>query len=105
VSGLIDFGNLRVDSPLTDLARLLGSLAADDPQTWLLGLRAYRQELQVSEEDVAVIRLLDRTSVVLSSVNWIRWLFLEDCEFPSWPLVQLRLQNLLIRLQRMVAHQ
>src|SRR5262245_33352848 len=30
VTGLIDFGALRIDTPLTDVARLLGSLASDD---------------------------------------------------------------------------
>ena len=30
VTGLVDFGILRIDTPLADMARLVGSLVADD---------------------------------------------------------------------------
>src|SRR5205085_7730253 len=43
VTGLIDFGALRIDTPLTDVARLVGSLVGDDAEARRIALDAYAE--------------------------------------------------------------
>ena len=101
VSGIIDFGNLRVDTPVTDLARLLGSLAGDDEDGWRIGLEAYEQRLPLGVEQRQLLAVLDATSVVLSGVIWLHWIFVDGRQFP-WLQVQKRLDRSLQRLRTMV---
>ena len=42
VSGVVDYGGVKVDHVAIDLARLLGSLVEDDVEARAIGLRAYR---------------------------------------------------------------
>ena len=44
VSGLIDFGAMRVESVAGDVARLMGSLAGDDSAARRTAIEAYKQE-------------------------------------------------------------
>ena len=55
VTGLIDYGAMKIDHPAVDLARLLGSLAEDDLAGWTIGLAAYREVRPLSggEEELA----------------------------------------------------
>lgn len=101
VSGIIDFGNLRVDTPVTDLARLLGSLAGGDEDGWRMGREAYEQRLPLGDEQRQLLTLFDTTSVLLSGVNWLQWIFVDGRQFP-WPQVESRLSAILQRLQTMV---
>ena len=41
VTGLVDFGAMGIESVAADLARLLGSMVADDQAAWRQGLAAY----------------------------------------------------------------
>lgn len=100
VTGIIDFGNLRVDAPITDLARLLGSLVGNDPDGWQSGLEAYEKRSPLGAEQRQLPFVLDRASLLLSGINWIRWIFADGRQFP-WPRVQLRLEAILQRLQNM----
>lgn len=100
VTGLIDFGALRIDSPLTDVARLLGSLAGDDPAARRCALEAYAAHRPLSLSQRQLIDLLDASNVVLGGLNWIKWLYLERRQFPSWPAVVRRLEEIVARLRR-----
>jgi homoserine kinase type II len=95
VSGFIDFGAMRVDTPLTDIARLLGSLAGCNPQQRHLALEAYAEARPLLAAEQALIHLLDQTGNLLAGWNWLQWLYLERREFPSLPAVRQRLQHLL----------
>src|SRR6202023_1230336 len=61
VSGLIDFGGAKVDSVAVDLARLLGSMAGDDPVLRDAGFGAYVAVRPLSLGEVDLVTLLDRT--------------------------------------------
>jgi len=100
VTGLIDFGALRIDTPLTDVARLLGSLAGDDPTARTCALQAYAARRPLARSDHLLIDLLDQSNVVLGALNWLKWLYLERRQFPSWPAVIRRLEELVTRLGR-----
>lgn len=69
VTGLIDFGAMRVDSPAVDFARLLGEWASDDPRLWRLGL----EHGQLDEPSRRLVGPLDASGVVLAACNWLTW--------------------------------
>lgn len=97
VTGFIDFGAMRVDTRLTDIARLIGSLAGDDVSKRDLALAAYASIRPLNDQERACINLLDHTGVILSGWNWLQWLYLDGRTFPSLVAVAERLRHLLGR--------
>jgi homoserine kinase type II len=98
VSGMIDFGSMRVDSPATDLARMLGSLAGDNEQLFGAGLEAYRSIRGDSTPDAEFIRVLDRTGTIIALTQWLRWLYHDFRRFDDQQAVERRLGQLVNRL-------
>ena len=43
VTGIVDYGAMKIDHPAVDVARLLGSFVEDDAEGWATGLAAYRK--------------------------------------------------------------
>jgi Ser/Thr protein kinase RdoA (MazF antagonist) len=83
-SGLIDYGALRIDTVATDLVRMLGSLLRTGPdESWQIGLAAYQREASLSELELSLLKPLYRSSVLLSGVQWIRWLAMDELTFPG----------------------
>ena len=99
LSGLIDYGAIKVDSVAVDLARMLGSLVQDDETGWQAGLQAYRRRAPLTAEEEELVRALDETGVVLSVANWLRWLYEENRLFADRTTVARRLAELLPRLE------
>ena len=91
VSGLIDFDAIRIDTPLTDLARWGGSFTAgrdDENQVWQAVLAGYGenypfQQYRDPAHAVAVIRELNRSATWISLANWAVWIRLECRSFPA----------------------
>jgi homoserine kinase type II len=103
VTGLVDFGALRIDTPLADIARLVGSLAGDDPPARRLALDAYAEILLLGEHDRQLVEWLDQTGIVLGTLNWLSWLYVERRDMgPIAPIVR-RLAELSNRLQHQAA--
>lgn len=100
VSGMVDFGAMQVDHVAVDLARLLGSLVPDNCSHWEEALRAYGQVRALSQEEQQLVRLLDRSAVYLSGINWLEWLCLEQRKFEDPARVLRRLDELLLRINR-----
>jgi len=103
VSGLIDFGATRVETVATDVSRLLGSLAGDDPQSWQQGLDAYNEIFRLSDAEARLVEVLDMSSVLLSGITWIEWIFVEHRLFEDIDAVCDRLEENLVRLGHLVA--
>jgi Ser/Thr protein kinase RdoA (MazF antagonist) len=99
VSGLVDFGALRIDTPLTDIARLVGSLVGDNREDWDHALCAYDQHRQLETEDRERIRLLDESGTVLGGLQWLRWLWLEGRDMGDLERIAIRLEELAARLR------
>jgi Ser/Thr protein kinase RdoA (MazF antagonist) len=98
VTGLIDFGAMRIDTPLVDVARLVGSLAGDDPPRRIQSLHAYSNLHPLTDQDRRVIDLLDECNVVLSGLSWLRWLYVDRRDMgPIEPIVA-RLDEIIARL-------
>ena len=75
VTGVIDFGAAAVDSPAGDVARLLGSLVGDDPESWRVGIAAYTAVRTMSPLELQAIQFFDASGTLLSAFNWVHWLF------------------------------
>lgn len=74
VTGVIDASAARYDHVGTDLSRLLGSFFGDNQQRWSYALDEYQKVRPLSNLDLELIRILDRSSVLLSGMTWIdRW--------------------------------
>jgi hypothetical protein len=90
---------VKVDHPAVDVARLLGSLVADDAAGWSAGLRAYGEVRPLAEDEAELARALDETGVVLGVVNWLRWLYAERREFDDRAAAGRRLAVLVERIE------
>lgn len=99
VSGIVDFGALREDSRAVDFSRLLGSLCGDDDAKWNVGLNAASEIMPLEPHELTLLPILDRSSVMLSLVNWMQWLFVEGRKFESDRAILPKLRKLCLRLQ------
>ncbi len=99
VSGLVDFGAMRPDNVATDVARLLGSLAGDDPRAWQSGLEAYQAVRPLAREELRLTYVFDRSTVLLGGLQWLQWICLEQRTFDRRQSVVRRVDELLARLE------
>ena len=103
VTGLVDFGAVDFDTPATDIARLLGSLADagdDAARTWSAGIAAYISVRPLSNDELRAAYALDASAPILAGCNWIRWIHGEGREFEDHARVLLRFQRILAKALR-----
>ena len=98
VSGLVDFGAMHVDTVAADVARLLGSLAADDTAARRLGLAAYQALRPLSADELQLVEAFDRSTVLISGINWLEWVFVQQRSFEDPADVTRRVARILGRL-------
>lgn len=105
VSGLIDLHAAGIDTPATDLARLLGSwtppvgrAAAGLAERWPEALAAYEAVRPLAAEERRAIGLFHAAGVVVSLDNWFRWTLDEGRAFPDRARVLARIDRLLAEL-------
>ncbi|HTU25496.1 MAG TPA: phosphotransferase [Pirellulales bacterium] len=103
VSGLVDFGGMRADSVAGDVARLLGSLVADDAAGWQIGLAAYDRHRPLSADERRLITAFDRSAVLLGPFEWLEWIFIERRVFDAPAAIEGRLDTAVARLARLIA--
>lgn len=101
VTGIVDFGAMRTDHFAADLARLLGSMAADDVDAWRAGLAAYSQQRPFADSDASLLVAYDTSGILLGAWNWVQWLYTERRQFDDRSAVLRRLNHLLARLSRL----
>ncbi|EAQ77037.1 phosphotransferase [Blastopirellula marina] len=99
VSGVLDFGAVRIESRAGDLARLCGSLFEDDRNRWDDFLARYERLRPLSAAERRAIAVFDRSAVLLTGLQWIEWIALERRQFPDPAAVLSRLDISLRRLQ------
>ena len=69
VTGLIDpaaFGN---DSVVTDITRLLGSIAGNNPKAWQAALASYQEIRPLSQTEQNLIPIFDQSKLFLSAIG------------------------------------
>jgi Ser/Thr protein kinase RdoA (MazF antagonist) len=102
LTGLIDYGAVKIDHVAVDLSRMLGSLVGDDADGWRTGLQAYRRLAPLTEEEEELAHALDETGIVLGLANWLRWLYNEKRDFADRTAVARRLAELVTRLETLL---
>ena len=100
VTGLIDFGAMRVDTVATDVARLLGTLPGADAALRAAGMAAYQRRRRLSDTELRLAAAIDRANEVLRGMQWLQWLVVEQRQFPSMPQVLAILSEICRRLPR-----
>lgn len=99
VSGIIDFGAMRVETVALDFTRLLGSLPAQDREIQPIAIDAYTQIRPLSElEKRTMLATLDAASI-LSALTWVRWLVVDGRTFEDMDHVHGRLDELCHKLR------
>jgi Ser/Thr protein kinase RdoA (MazF antagonist) len=105
VSGIIDYHAAGIDSPATDLARLLGSwsLAGEcrEPSlvdAWRDALNAYERVRPLAPVERRLVPWLHATGVIFGLDNWFRWTLEERRTFPDAGRVRERMKRLVAAL-------
>ena len=101
VTGIVDFGATKIDHVATDIARLLGSMVGDDAERWEQGIATYETVRPLSVAERNLTEVYDRSSILLSGLNWLRWIYTDKRQFENRPEIIRRLT--LIR-NRLTAH-
>lgn len=106
VAGIIDLHAVGVDTPATDLARLLGSwlpidgsgnLSGDD-SWWQSAIDAYQAVRPLGPAEQQLVPLLAATGIVFGLDNWFRWILEDGRTFPDAARVLSRIAELVARL-------
>ena len=97
---MIDYGAAKTDHVAVDLARLLGSMIADDAAMRDVGFRAYAQLRPLSPEEQELVVHLDRTGTIIGMANWLKWLYRDRKRFDDYQAVAARLADLVQRVER-----
>jgi Ser/Thr protein kinase RdoA (MazF antagonist) len=101
VTGLIDPSACRMENVATDLARLLGSLIGDDPPRWTESLEEYAGFRPLTDDEYKLVRTLERSGVLLSGLTWLDRHFLSGQLHVEPRRVNARLQEILVRLEKL----
>ncbi|MGI9519172.1 MAG: aminoglycoside phosphotransferase family protein [Pirellulaceae bacterium] len=103
VSGIVDYGAMREDTPASDVARLTGSLVGDDAEQWSRALNAWDEAMPSSVLDRELCRVLDHATTINAAVNWLEWICVEKRDFGALEPVFGRLQRLARRMDFLAA--
>ena len=88
VTGFIDLHAAGIDTPVTDIARLLGSWTSPWPGNggwatrWEPAVAAYEKLRPLSAAERKALPLFHASAVVLGLDNWFRWVLEESRSFP-----------------------
>lgn len=99
VTGIVDYGAVKVDHVTADLARLLGSLLGDDHQRRAWALERYAAARPLESFAAELVDRLDESGTALGAANWLRWLYHDRRPFADRAAVAKRLQELVGRLE------
>lgn len=101
VTGLIDYGGVKMDHVAVDLARLLGSIVGDDAQQRAAGLQAYACIRTLSWEEEALVGILEETGAILAVATWLKWLYRDRRVIEDPAAAVQRLSKLVERLEKL----
>lgn len=91
LTGIVDFGALRVEARCFDLARMVGSLCWNGEHPWEEALAIYAEIEPISVSEIKLIHALHECNVLLGIVNWLDWIYLEKRQFEDWDAVKKRI--------------
>jgi homoserine kinase type II len=100
LTGIVDFDAMQMDTIALDLTRCLGSIIPDQPDRWKSALEQYHSVRPIQPAELELIGVIDPINVILSSMNWLKWIVVEQRHFENPAHVQTRLQFLNERLSK-----
>ncbi len=103
VTGLIDFGSMQPDNVACDVARLLGSMAVNDRESWQVGLDAYQSVRPLSDDEIELVGVFDKSTVLMSGLNWIDWIYRQRRVFDNHGAIPVRLDEIASRLENLAS--
>lgn len=102
IAGIVDYHAAAVDTPATDVARLLGSWRRVAPLppdiAWPEALAAYEAVRPLPPAERRLVPWLDATGTILGLDNWFRWVLEEDRRFAGAARVLERIDRLIMHL-------
>ncbi len=105
--GLVDYHAAGLDTPATDLARLLGSWAVEAGfsalASWEPAIDAYEALRPLRESERQLVPFLAASGVVFGLDNWFRWIFEQGRRFPDSAAVAARIDALAAALPAALA--
>jgi Ser/Thr protein kinase RdoA (MazF antagonist) len=81
LTGLVDFGAMRVDTVAADLSRLLSSLFPLNSMQWSSALSLYEKERPLTDAERNLIPVLAESGTLLSGTQWLRARYVHHAEF------------------------
>jgi Ser/Thr protein kinase RdoA (MazF antagonist) len=110
VTAIIDLHAAGIDTPATDLARLMGSWQSPSgctllslPERWTEAIASYDRIRPLSRMEAGMVAFLHGTGVVCGLDNWFRWMLEEHRVFPDAQRVLDRIDRLLTELPGAIA--
>ena len=97
VTGIIDWHAAGIDTPATDVARLVGSWPGDSAMLRTF-LDSYSAVRPLTDEEVGLVPFLRDTGVLFGFDNWFRWIVEENHQFADTKAVGERIDALLAAL-------
>lgn len=98
VMGVVDCHAMGIDTPATDVARLLGSWAVEvgfeAGGAWEAGLAAYETIRPLPPAECRLVPFLAASGVVFGLDNWFRWIFEQGRRFSNHAAVAMRVERL-----------
>jgi hypothetical protein len=104
VTGIIDLGAMSIESPASDVARLLESFVGDDAEAWDIGLSAYSTVRPFDVQERRLAKAIAESNVLLAPGNWLQWLLVERRTFDDMATVVKRLGMTVDRLRGFCSH-
>jgi homoserine kinase type II len=98
LTGVVDYGAVKIDHVAVDLARMLGSLIEDDEEAWQAGLKAYREARPMHPDMEELAHVLDRTGTILALAGWLQRLSAATPAPASNEGIRRRLERLVRRM-------
>jgi Ser/Thr protein kinase RdoA (MazF antagonist) len=96
--GLVDYHAAGLDTPATDLARLLGSWGVEAgfalEAGWEAAIEAYEALRPLRDSERQLVPFLAASGVVFGLDNWFRWIFEQERRFPEPLAVAARIDQL-----------
>jgi len=82
VVGWLDYGSLRPDVAAADLSRLMTEMPTNRSDLRDLAIKSYETIRPLNAAELDLISIYVESSRLLSGANWIRWIAVEQREFP-----------------------
>lgn len=99
VTGLIDFGAMRIDTIACDLARLFGGFFRDDAAKFNQAIETYSRYRNVYPFEREIVLPLNHAAVILGIANWASWIVVDNLQFDATQSVERRITFLFERFR------